>query len=73
MYQSGIGYKSTSKPHKLYSKKKKKKIHEYIIDETIIKVGFEYLCLWIKIEPKDKEKLSSFRISKERNMFAVVV
>ncbi len=45
-----------------------KKIQEYIIDETAIKVGSELIWLWIVIEPTDKEILS-FHISKERNMF----
>ena len=47
---------------------KKKKIKEYIIDETAIKTGSELIWLWIVIEPKNKQILS-FRISKERNMF----
>jgi putative transposase len=44
----------------------RKKI-EYIIDETLIKVGSKYFWLWIIIEPKDKEILS-ITISKERSM-----
>ncbi len=39
-----------------------------MIDETIIKVGPEYIWVWIAIEPKDKEILA-INISKERNMF----
>jgi putative transposase len=50
--------------------KKKKKIDEYIIDETAIKIGVELIWFWVVIEPKDKEILS-FDISKERNMFVV--
>ncbi|MGN6560258.1 MAG: DDE-type integrase/transposase/recombinase [Candidatus Nitrosocosmicus sp.] len=45
----------------------RKKIDEYIIDETLIKVGSEYFWLWIIIEPKDNEILS-ITISKERSM-----
>jgi putative transposase len=52
------------------STKKKKKIDEYIIDETAIKIGVELIWFWVVIEPKDKEILS-FDISKERNMFVV--
>jgi hypothetical protein len=51
-------------------KKLKKNIDEYIIDEIIVKTGFELIRLWIVIEPIDKEILS-FDISKERNMFVV--
>ena len=44
------------------------KIVEFIVDETLIKVGAEYIWLWITIEPKNKEILA-LTISKERNMF----
>ena len=47
---------------------KKKNIEEYVLDETIIKAGSEYIWLWVAIEPKNKEILG-IRISKERNMF----
>ncbi len=48
---------------------KKKKIKEYIIDETAIKAGSSDLVwLWVVIEPKDKEILTT-DISKKRNMF----
>jgi putative transposase len=50
--------------------KKKKKINEYIIDETAVKVGSELIWLWVIIEPIDKENLS-INISKKRNMFVV--
>ena len=47
---------------------KNKKIKEYIIDETMIKVGSKLTWLWIVIESANKEILS-FGISKKRNMF----
>jgi len=53
-------------PQKITSKKKK--IDEFIIDETVIKVGSEVIWLWVAIEPKNKEILA-ISISKERNMF----
>ena len=43
------------KPEKIASKRKK--IEAYIIDETIIKVGSNYIGLWIAIEPTTKEIL----------------
>ncbi|MDN5867241.1 MAG: DDE-type integrase/transposase/recombinase [Candidatus Nitrosocosmicus sp.] len=52
-------------PRKISSKRKK--IEEYIVDETLIKVGAGYIWLWIVIEPKNKEILA-LTISKERNM-----
>jgi putative transposase len=47
---------------------KSKRISEFIIDETLIKVGSEYVWLWVAIEPENKEILA-LSISKERNMF----
>jgi putative transposase len=47
---------------------KRKKILEYIVDETLIKVGSGYIWLWVAIEPKTKQILA-LSISKERNMF----
>ena len=44
------------------------RITEFIIDETIIKVGSEYIWLWIAIEDDNREILQ-ISISKERNMF----
>ena len=46
---------------------KNKKIQEYIIDETVIKVGAESIWLWVIIEPKNKEILEA-DISKKRNI-----
>ena len=48
--------------------KKKKKVAEFIVDETIVKAGSEYVWLWVAIEPKDKAILA-LNVSKERNMF----
>ncbi len=45
---------------------KKRKISEFIVDETLIKVGNEFIWLWVAIEPKNKEILAS--ISKEESM-----
>ena len=38
------------------------------MDETLIKVGSEYVWLWVAIKPHNKEILG-FSVSKERNMF----
>ncbi len=43
-------------------------ITEFIIDETFIKVGSEYIWLWIAIE-NDSREILQISISKERNMF----
>jgi hypothetical protein len=44
MYQSGIGYKSIN-PKKMFERKKK--IKEFIIDETLIKIGSELIYIAI--------------------------
>ncbi len=51
-------------------KTKRKRIVEFIIDETQIKVGSELVWLWVIIELESKEILA-ISISKERNMFVV--
>ena len=53
-------------PQKISSKRKK--VAEFIVDETIVKAGSEYVWLWVAIEPKDKAILA-LNVSKERNMF----
>ena len=53
-------------PEELFSKRKK--IDEYIVDETLIKVGSELIWLWIAIEPENSQILA-LSVSKERNMF----
>jgi putative transposase len=45
----------------------KKKINEFIIDETAVKVGSELIWFWVVIEPMDKE-IFAIDISKELNM-----
>ena len=47
---------------------RKIRITEFIIDETIIKVGSEYIWLCIAIE-NDNRGILQISISKERNMF----
>ena len=53
------------KPQKISSKRKK--INEFIIDETQLKVGSRYIWLWVAIEPKHKQILQ-VDISFERTM-----
>ena len=53
-------------PRKIVSKRKR--ISEFIIDETLIKVGSEYIWLWVTIESENRQILA-LSISKERNMF----
>jgi putative transposase len=43
-------------------------VSEFVIDETQIKVGSEYIWIWVALESESKEVLR-LSISKERNMF----
>ena len=47
---------------------KQRRLSEFIIDETLIKVGSEFIWLWVAIEPENRQILA-LSISKERNMF----
>ena len=53
-------------PKKISSKKSK--VLEYVIDETVIKIGSELIWLWVAIDNKTK-RILRLSISKERNMF----
>lgn len=53
------------KPQKISNKRKK--INEFIVDETQIKVGSKYIWLWVAIEPMNKQILQ-VDISFERTM-----
>jgi putative transposase len=53
-------------PKKLSSHKKK--IAEYVIDETIIKVGSELIWLWVAIEPWNKGILGLICLKKETRL-----
>ncbi len=46
----------------------RRKVQEYIVDETLLKIGSEYIWLWVAIEPENRQILA-LNISKERNMF----
>lgn len=52
-------------PKKITSKRKK--IEEYIVDETLLKVSSELVWLWVAIEPENRQILA-VSISRERNM-----
>ena len=54
------------KPERLFYDKTK--ISVFIIDETQIKVGSEFIWIWIAIESETKN-IVAINISKERNMF----
>ena len=46
---------------------KRKRISEFIIDETLLKIGSSYMWIWVAIEPKAKEILG-ISMSNEGNM-----
>ena len=45
-------------PRKISSKRRW--ISEYIVDETMLKIGSEYIWLWVAIDPKNKRILALF-------------
>jgi putative transposase len=47
---------------------KRKRVAEFIIDQTMIKAGSEYMWLWAAVEPKYR-RILALTLSKERNMF----
>ena len=47
--------------------RKRKRTTEFIIDETMIKIGSNYMWIWVAIESESKEILR-ISVSKERNM-----
>jgi putative transposase len=46
---------------------KRKRVSEFIVDETLLKVGSEYIWLWVTIKSETRQILA-LSISKERNM-----
>jgi putative transposase len=48
--------------------KERKTIAEFIVDETLIKVGNQYAWLWVAIEPVNKVIIVGIRIPFRRNM-----
>ena len=54
------------RPEKIFQKKSIR-VSEFIIDETLVKAGNEYVWLWIAIEPLDR-RILGIHISIERNM-----
>ena len=53
--------------HRRISSTRRNKISEYIVDETILQVGPEYIWLWVAIEPENGQILAQ-DITQERNM-----
>jgi transposase-like protein len=63
VYISGTGYKSiTLKFHQ------RKRGLKYVIGETVLKVGPEYVWLWVAIEVENNGILG-ISTSRQRNMF----
>jgi putative transposase len=54
------------RPEKIFQRKRST-VSEFIVDETIFKVGDGFVFLWVAIEPLDKVILG-IRISLERSM-----
>lgn len=50
------------------SSTRRNKISEYIVDETILQVGSQYIWLWVAIEPRENSQILAQNITYERNM-----
>ena len=66
MFQYGNGFNIHYRPKKILQRKRKK-VQEFIVDETLLKVGSQYVWVWVAIEPLAKVILG-IRISFERTM-----
>ena len=50
-------------------KRKRKQTTEFIIDETMIKMGSDYMWIWVWVEIESESKeILGISVSKERNM-----
>ena len=65
MFQYGNGFNIIDQ--RKYCKGKEEKVQEFIVDETLLKVGSQYVWIWVAIEPLAKVILG-IRISFERTM-----
>lgn len=64
---------SVTKPRKIYCKQTRCKLSKFIINETLIKVGSDYVWwLWVAIEFESKEILGT-SISKERSIMLMLL
>jgi len=53
------------KPKKIA--RKRKRIFEFILDETLVMIGYTYMWIWVAMEPESKHILA-VTVSKERTM-----
>jgi putative transposase len=65
MLQYGIGFRGNKPKNNIVQNRKK--IREFIIDETLRKVSNKYVWVWVAIEPTDRTILG-IRISIERTI-----
>ncbi len=74
MFPFGIGFKSTIL--KKYPHQKKENLFEYYCiqkDETVIKVGSEYIWIWVATIELESKEILRISISKEQNMFLLLL
>ncbi|MGC2597492.1 MAG: hypothetical protein WA395_05110 [Nitrososphaeraceae archaeon] len=64
-FPCGTGSSNTSQAS--YCKQTRWRLSEFIVDETLIRVGSNYVWLWVAIEPTNRTILV-IRTSNERNM-----
>ena len=71
MFQYGIGFNAKSQQSYGRREEKRREVSEFIVDETLIKVGRELVWLWSAIEPIEKVILD-IRISFERSIYLLL-
>jgi putative transposase len=52
---------------------RKRKVEGFVVDESLLMIGFEMVWHWVAIEVPANKEILSISISKERNMFVVDV
>lgn len=65
MFPSGIGFKSIMLEE---FHPKEKEFQNLLFDETLLKVGSEFIWLWVAIEPQNRQILVAVTVTRERNM-----
>jgi transposase-like protein len=50
---------------------RKGNVEGFVVDETLLMIGFEMVWHWVAIEVPANKEILSISISKERNMFMV--
>src|SRR5687768_17805412 len=59
MFQYGNGFNIHYRPKKILQRKRKKVQEFIVVDETLLKVGSQYVWVWVAIEDRKSTRLNS--------------